>query len=144
MRYCCSVMTPWTAACKASLSFTLSWSLLKLMSIELTMPSNHLILCCPPLLPSIKDPASGSFPMSHLFTSDNQSIGASASAQVLPMKSELISFRIDWFDLLGSRGLTRVFSPSPQGTLKSLLPICSLKASALQSSACFMVQLSHL
>ena len=77
-------------------------------------------------------PASGSFPVSHLFTSDSQSIGASASAQVLPMKSELISFRSDWFDLLGSRGLSRVFCST------------SLKASVLQSSACFMVQLSHL
>ena len=87
--------TPWTAARQASLSFTISWSLLKLRSIQLLMPSNHLILCCPLLLlPSIL-PASGSFPVSRPFPSGGQSIGASAS--VLP---GLISFRIDWFDLV--------------------------------------------
>ena len=87
-------MTPWTAAHQASLSFTISQSLPKLMSIELVMPSNHLILCCPLLLlPSIalthiiptSFPASGSFPMSQLFLSGGQSIGASASASVLLM-----------------------------------------------------------
>ena len=87
-------MTPWTAAHQASLSFTISQSLLKLMSIELVMPPNHLILCCPLLLlPSIalthviptSFPAPGSFPMSRLFLSGGQSIGASASASVLPM-----------------------------------------------------------
>ena len=72
--------------------------------------------------------------MSQLFTSGHQSIGASASASVLPMNySGLISFRIDWFDLL-----------AVQGTLKSLLQHCSSKASILQHSAFFMVQLSHL
>ena len=65
--------TPWTAACQASLSFTISWSLLKLMSFELVMPSNHLILCCPfSWLQSF--PTSGSFPMRQLFTSGGQSI----------------------------------------------------------------------
>ena len=73
--------TPWTAAHQASLSITNSQSLLKLMPLELVMPSNHLILCCP--LPSF--PASGSFPMSQLFTSGGQSIGVSASALFLPM-----------------------------------------------------------
>ena len=70
--------TPWTATCQASLSFTISWSLLKLMSIEWMMPSNHLILCCLLLLPQV-------FPSIRLFTSGGQSIGASASASVLPM-----------------------------------------------------------
>ena len=79
--------TPWTVALQASLSITNSWSLLKLMSIESVMPSNHLILCHPLLLlPSIF-PASGSFPMSQFFTSGGQSIGVSASASVLPMNT---------------------------------------------------------
>ena len=70
-------VTPWTAACHISLSFTISWSLLKLMSIELVMPSNHLVLCHP-LLFLQSFPASGSFPMNQLFTSSSQSIRASA------------------------------------------------------------------
>ena len=78
--------TPWTSARQASLSFTVSWSLLKLMSIESVMPSNHLILCHPPFSSSTQSfPASGSFPMSWLFPSDGQSTGASASELVLPM-----------------------------------------------------------
>ena len=77
--------TPWTAACQASLSFTISWSLLKLMSIESLMPSNHLILCHPPLLPPSIFRTSGSFPMSQFFPSSGQSTGVSASASVLPM-----------------------------------------------------------
>ena len=85
--------TSWTAACQASLSFTISWSLLKLMSIELVMPSSHLILCCPLfILPSIF-PASGSFQMSQFFASGGQSIGASVSASVLPMNIQ------GWFPL---------------------------------------------
>ena len=124
--------TPWTAACQSSLSFTISLSLLKLRSVQLMMPSNRLILCCPILLlPSIL-PASGSFPMSQLFVSGGQSIGASASASVLPMNIQLISFRIDWFDLL-----------AVQGTLKNLLQYHSSKASILQRSDFFIVQLSH-
>ena len=75
---------PWTTACQASLSITNSWYLLKLMSTELVMPSNHLILCHPILLPSIF-PASGSFQMSQFFASGGQSIGVSASVSVLPM-----------------------------------------------------------
>ena len=78
-------VTPCTAACQASLSITKSWSLLKLMFIELVMPSNHLILCCPLLLLPLILPASGSFLMSQFFTSSGQSIEASASASVLPM-----------------------------------------------------------
>ena len=78
-------------------------------------------------------PTSGSFPMSQFFTSGGQSIGASGSASVLPMNTQdLISFRIDWFDLL-----------AVQGTLKSLLQHHSSKASILQRSAFSVVQLSH-
>ena len=104
-------VTLWTAAQQASLSITNSWSLLKSMSIESVMPSNHLILCHPLLLlPSIF-PASGSFQMSQLFSSGGQSIGVSASTSVLPMNTQ------DWSPLvwtgwisLQSKGLTRVFS----------------------------------
>ena len=77
-------VTPWTAACQASLSITNSRSLLKLMSIVLVMPSNHLIICRPLLAPSIF-PRSESFPMRQFFASGSQSIGASASASVFPM-----------------------------------------------------------
>ena len=100
------------------------------------MPSNHLILCHPLLLPLQSFPASGSSQMSQLFESGGQSIGASALASVLPMNNEysgLISFRIDLFDLL-----------AVQGTLKSLLQHHSSKVSVLWRSAFFMVQLSHL
>ena len=100
---------PWTAACQASLSITNSQSLLKFMSIESVIPSNHLILCCPLLLLSV--PASGSFQMSQFFTSGGKSIGVSASASVFPMHSQ------DWFPLgwtgwifLQSKGLSKVFS----------------------------------
>ena len=98
-------MTPWTEACQASLSITSSWSLLKLMSIESVMPSNHLILCLPLfLLPSI-------FPSIRVFTSGGQSIEASASASFLQNGySRLISFRVDWFDFLVMQGTSRVFS----------------------------------
>ena len=124
--------TPWTAARQPSLSFTISRSLLKLMSIESVMPSNHLILCCPLLLPSI-------FPSIKVFSSESDfcirwpkywsfSFSISPSFEY----SGLISFRIDWFDLL-----------AVQGTLKSLLQHHSSKASILQCSAFFMVQLSH-
>ena len=96
-------VTPWIAAPQASLSFTISWSLLKLMSIELVMPSNHLILCCPfsSCLQSFL--ASGSFPMSQFFASSGQSIGASASASVLPMNIQ------GWFPL-GLTGLSSLLS----------------------------------
>ena len=101
------LVTACTAARQASLSIANSWSLLKLMSIELVMPSNHLILFS--CLQSF--PASGSFQMSQFFTSGGQSIGASASASVLPMNIQ------DWFPLestgwisLLSKGLSRVFS----------------------------------
>ena len=76
---------PWTAAHQASLSITNSWSLLKLMSIELVIPPNHLILCCPLLLLSSIFPSIRSFPVSQFFASGGQRIGASVSASVLPM-----------------------------------------------------------
>ena len=85
--------TPWTAPCQASLSITNSWSLLKLMSIESVMPSNHLILCSPFSSCRQSFPASGTFPMNQFFTSGGQSIGVSASTSVLPMNIQ------DWFPL---------------------------------------------
>ena len=90
--------TPWTAAQQFPLSFTASQSLLRFMSIKSVMLPNYLILC-PPLflLPSVF-PSIRVFSKSWLFTLGDQSVGASASA--LPMNSGLISFRIDWFDLL--------------------------------------------
>ena len=104
-------VTPWTAACQASLSITNSRSLHKLISIESVMPSNHLILCRPLLLlPSIF-PVSGSFQMSQVFASGGQSTGVSASASVLPVNIQ------DWSTLgwtgwisLQSKGLSEVFS----------------------------------
>ena len=79
---------PWTAAHQASLSITNSQSLLKFMSIELVMPSNHLILCHPLILLLQSFPTSGPFPMSQFFASGRQSIALSASAQVLPMNTQ--------------------------------------------------------
>ena len=108
--------TPWTAASQTSLSFTISQSLLKLLSIESVMPSNHLVLCYPLLLLLSVFPASGSFQMSQLFASGDQSIGASASTSVLPMNIQdflNISFRTDWFDLLAVQG-TQESSLEPQ------------------------------
>ena len=103
--------TPWAAALQASLSFTISQSLCKLMSIESMMPTNHLILCHLFSSYLLSFPASGSFPMSWLFTSGGQSIRASASESALPMSIQ------GWFPLgltglipLLSKGLSRVFS----------------------------------
>ena len=110
-------VTPWTAACWASLSITNSRGLIKLMSIASVMPSNYLILCCPLLLPSI-------FPSIRVFS--NESVSPSNEY------SGPISFRMDWLDLL-----------AVQGTLKSLLQHHSSEASVLQCSAFFIVQLSH-
>ena len=135
--------TPWTATRQASLSITNSRSLLKLMSSESVKQSNYLILCRPLLLlpsisPSIRIfsfflffPISGSFQMSQFFTSGGQSTGVSASESVLPM----ISFRMDWLDLLWF-----------QGTLKSLLQQLVQEHKIfvfLYSSAFCIVQLSH-
>ena len=120
--------TPWTAAHQASLSFTLSQSLLKLMSIESVMPSNHLILCHPLLLlPSI-------LPSTRLFSNEpalhtGKPKDWSFSFSISPSNeySGLISFRIDWFDLLAARE-----------TLKSLLQHHSSKASILWRSTFFL------
>ena len=104
-------VTPWTAACQASLSITNSWSLLKLMSIESVMPSNHLIFCRPLLLlPSIF-PSIRVFQMRQFFTSGGQSIGASVSTSVIPMNIQDL-FPLGWTGLISlqSKGLSRVFS----------------------------------
>ena len=126
-------MTPSTAARQASLSITSCQSLLKLMSIELVIPSNHLILCHPLLLPP------SVFPSIRVFS--NESVLCirwpkywSFSFNINPFNEclGLISFRMDWLDLL-----------AVQGTLKSLLQHHSSKVSILQHSAFFIVQLSH-
>ena len=125
-------MTPWTAACQASLSITNSRILLKLMSIESVMPSNHLILCRPLLLPSI-------FPSIRVFSSESVlrirwpkywsfSFNIISSNEY----SGLISFRMDWMDLL-----------AVQRILKSLFQHYSSRASVLRRSAFIIVQLSH-
>ena len=136
--FSCSVgsdsATPWAAAHQASLSFTISWSLLKLMSIKSVMPSNHLILCHPLLfLPSI-------FPSIRVFSKElalsiKWSKYCSFSLSISPSNEHpgLISPRMDWLDLLAI-----------QGTLKTLLQHQRSKASILQHSSFFMVQLSHL
>ena len=124
-------MTPWTAAHQASLSITNPHSLLKLMSIESVMSSNHLVLCHPLLLPP------SIFPNIRVFSNESvlhirwpkyYSFSISPSNEY----SGLISFRMDWLDLL-----------AVQGTLKSLLQHHSSKASINQCSAFFVVQLSH-
>ena len=122
--------TPWTAARQVSLSFTISQSLLKLMSIELRMPSNHLILCHPLLLlPSIF-PSIRAFPLSQLFHIKWPKYWKlNFSISPFSEYSGLISFRIDWFDLI-----------DVQGTLKSLLQHHSSNSSILWHSAYFMVQ----
>ena len=138
VQFSCSVMSDsllsqWTAARQASLFITDSWSLLKLMSIESVMPSNHLILCCPLfLLPSI-------FPSIRVFSNESVLLirwpkcwSFSFSISSSNEYSGLISFRMDWLDLL-----------AVQGTLKSLLQHHSSKASILQRSAFFIVQLSR-
>ena len=125
-------MTPWTAVCQASLSFTISQSLLKRTCVELMMPSNYLILFRPlPLLPSIFSSIRVFSNKSalHIRWPKDRSFSISPSNEHL----ELISFRTDWFDLL-----------SVQGTLESLLLHHSLKASILGCSAFLMVQLTHL
>ena len=125
--------TPWTAARQASLCFTISWSLLKFMAIESVMPSNHLFLCCPLLLllsifPNIKACANESAVCIKWPKYWSLSFSISPSN----LYSGLISFRIDWFDLL-----------AVQGTLKSLLQHHNSKTSIRQCSTFFMVQFSH-
>ena len=119
-------VTPWTAACQASLSITNSWSSLKLMPIELLMPSNHLILYRPLLLPSI-------FPSIRVFSNESALCIRwpnywSFSFNISPSSEHprVISFRMDWLDLL-----------AVQGTLKSVLHHHSSKASILRCSAFF-------
>ena len=112
--------TPWIAARQASLSITNSQSLLKLMSIELVMPSSHLILCrslllLPPISPSIRV-----FPMSQLFAWDGQSIGVSGSASVLPMNTQDWSLGWTGWISLQSKGLSRVFSKPQFKSINSL------------------------
>ena len=125
-------VTPWAAVCQASLSFTLSQSLLSFMFTELVLQPNHLILCCPLLLPSI-------FPSMRIFSNESAlcirwpkywsfRFSISPSSEY----SGLISFRTDWFDFL-----------AVQGTLKSLLQHHSTKASIPRCSSFFMIQLSH-
>ena len=127
------IVTPWNVACQASLSITNSWSLLKLTSFASVMPSNHLILCCPLLLPP------SIFPSIRIFSSESalrirwpKYWSFSFSMSPSDEHSGLISFRMDWFDLL-----------TVQGALKSLLQHHSSKALILRRSAFFMVQLSH-
>ena len=130
---CPTLCNPWTAARQASLSITNCQSLLKLISIESVMPSNHLILCRPLLL------LSSIFPIIRVFSNESvlrmrQPQYWSLNFNISPTNehSGLISFRMDWLDLL-----------AVQGTLKSLLQHHTSKASILQCSAFFMVQLSH-
>ena len=126
-------MTPWTAAHQAPLSFTISQSLLKLMSVELMMLSNHLILCYPfLLLPSIFPSIRGFSNESALHIMWPEYWSFSFSISPSNEYSGLISFRIDWFDLLAA-----------QRTLQSVLQHHNLKASILWCSAFFMVELSH-
>ena len=127
------LVTPWIAACQASLSITNSWTSLRLMCIESVMPSSHLILCrplllLPPVPPSIR-----------VFSKESTLCMRwpkdwSFSFSIIPSKETpgLISFRMDWLDLL-----------AVQGTLKSLLQHHSSKASILRRSAFFTAQLSH-
>ena len=124
--------TSGTAALQASMSMTNSWNLLKLMSIKSVMPSNHLILCRPLLLPSI-------FPSIRVFASESvlhirwpKDWSFSLSISPFNEYSGLISFRMDWLDLL-----------AVQVTLKSLLQQHRSKASIIWCSAFFIVQLSH-
>ena len=123
---------PWTAARQSSLSITNSLSLLRFVSIESVMPSNHLILGCPLLSPSVLPSIRVFFNESVLCTRWPKYWSFSFSVSTFSEYSELISFRMDWLDLL-----------AVQGTLKSLLQHHSSKASILQCSTFFTVQLSH-
>ena len=129
---CPTLCNPWIAACQASLSVTNSWSLLKLMSIVSVMPSSHLILChplilLPPIPPSIRVFSSES--TLHMRWPEYWSFSFSISPS---NEHPGLIYRMDWLDLL-----------AVQGTLKSLLQHHSSKASILQHSAFFTVQLSH-
>ena len=104
--------TPWTAVRQASLSFTISQSLLKFMSIESTMPSNHLILCCPFSSCPQSFPESGSFPMCQFFASGGQSIGALAS--VLPVNIQ------GWFPLGLTGSISLLLGGGPHSSSKAI------------------------
>ena len=126
-------VTPWTATCQTSLSFTVSWSLPRFITNESVMLSNRLVLCCPFSFCLQSFPASGSFLISQLFASGGQSIVASAIASVLPINIQ------GWFPLgltcliaLLSKGLSRVFSST------------TIQKHQFFGLAFFMVQLSHL
>ena len=126
-------MTPWTAAHQASLSFTISQSLLKLMSVESEMPSNHLILCCPLLLPSV-------FLSIRVFYSESAPCIRwpkywSFSFSISPSNeySGLIYFRIDWFGLLAVQGTLKESSPAPQFKSISSLALSLLYGPTLTS-----------
>ena len=125
--------TPWTAACSPSLCFVTSQSLLKLMPIESVMPSNHLILCRPLLLLPSVSPSIKVFANESVLPESGQSIGASASATVLPMNIQ------DWFPLVW----TGWISLQSKGLSKSLIQHLSSKASILWHSAFYIVQLSY-
>ena len=127
------IATPWTAACQASLSITNSWSSPKLISIESVMPSNHIILCHPLLL------LSSIFPSIRVFSNESalhvrwpKYWSFSFNISLFNEHPGLISFRMDWLDLLAI-----------QGTLKSLLQHHTSKAATLQHSAFFIVQFSN-
>ena len=127
-------MTPWTATCQASPSFTISRSVLKFMSIESVMLSNHLTSSATPCSFCLQSfPASGSFPVIRLFTSGWPSFGASASASNPSNKySRLISFRIDWFALLAVQ-VTLKCSPTPQFKSINSLALSLLYSPTLSS-----------
>ena len=129
---CLTLCDPRTTACQGSLSITNSQSLLKRMSIESVMPSNYLILCRPLLLLPPIPSASGSFPMSQLFTSGSQSIGASASTSVLPVNiQDQFPLGLTGLISLQSKGLSRVFSSTtiPKHQFFGAQPFCIVQLS---------------
>ena len=122
-----TLVTQRTTAQQASLSFTISWSLLRLLSVESVMPSNHLILCRPLSFCPQSFPASGSFQMSQLSASCGLSIVASASVlpmsiqEVLILKIFSISFKIDWFDPLAIQGTLKSLAVPQSKSINSLV-----------------------
>ena len=147
---CCSFIncawlsvTPWTAARHSSLSFTISQSLLKLMSTELVMPPNHLILCCPLFLPLI-------FPRIRVFSNElalhirwPNYWSFSFSIRPFNIYSGLISFRIDWFDLLAAPKASHGSSPAPQFESINSLALSLLYSPTLTSIHDYYVWKNH-
>ena len=138
--YCCSVLshawlfvTPWTGIHQAFLSFTISKSLFKFISIESVMPNNHLAVCRPLLLPSIFPSMILSFPVSWLFVSGGQSIGASASASAF-QRIFRVDLLEDWL----------VWSPCSPWDSQECSPVTQFETNSLAFTALFMVWLSHL